>query len=196
MLPYLGAEAEAPLSATTVDRPRNMQRSHHQNRNGDQQAGIRTGVWIAVIGFSLACVLLMVVFPRATDRLASEVKARSEGESRNNHSQTRLAPGARPVPRRSDTVLDTGRDLWFPAPQNAEEAARLACDAANQRAKELYNCRPFGHERPAMMVDGRWVWSDSRGQGRADVEATVEFASDGSVQSVDVLWLDSSPERF
>ena len=85
------------------------------------------------------------------------------------------------------------RDLWFPAPRDAEEAARLASDAANQKAKELYDCTPFSHERPARMVDGRWVWSDSRGQGKGDVEATVEFALDGSVQSVDVLWLDSFP---
>jgi hypothetical protein len=172
-----------------------MQRSRHQDPNGDGPAGIRAGVWIAVLVFSLACLLLIAVLPPPAKRINPELTSRPEGEWRSN-SAMRLTPGARPVLRRSDTVFDPGRDLWFPAPQSAEEAARLACDAANQKAKELYNCKPFSHERPALMVDGRWVWSDSRGQGKADVEATVEFAVDGSLQSVDVLWLDSAPERF
>jgi hypothetical protein len=79
---------------------------------------------------------------------------------------------------------------------NAEEAATFASAAANQRARELYDCEPFGHARPVQWVEGRWVWSESRGQGRADLEATVEFAMDGSVQSVDVLLLDSAPGKF
>jgi len=190
---YVAAEAEAWLRSAAFDWPRNMQRSRNQNENGP--LGIRAGVWIAVLGSSLVCALMIAVFPRPANRLKSNDASVASGESA-GEAPIRSTADARTTRRRSDTEFVWGGGLWVPAPQSAEDAARLACDAANQKAKELYNCKPFGHERPARVVDGRWVWSDSRGQGQGDVEATVEFALDGSVQSVDVLWLDSSPYGF
>jgi hypothetical protein len=54
---------------------------------------------------------------------------------------------------------------------------------------------PFSGVPPARRDETGWVWSVSRGRGRADMEATVRFAADGSAHSVDVrlLLLDSTP---
>ena len=74
---------------------------------------------------------------------------------------------------------------------NAERAARLAQRLANEKAQTLYNCQPFRNGPPAHFVEGRWVWHDLRAHGTADIEATVDFASDGAKPSVNVALLDS-----
>jgi hypothetical protein len=79
---------------------------------------------------------------------------------------------------------------------SGEDARSLACSIANEQAREHYGCEPFGDDRPAAMIEGRWVWSDRRAQGHADIEAMVRFARDGSVERVDVLLLDSSNGHF
>lgn len=40
------------------------------------------------------------------------------------------------------------------------------------------------------MVEGHWIWRDSRGHGTSDLEASVEFAADGRNPVVSVLQLD------
>lgn len=157
--------------------------------------GIRAGVWLAVLGLSLVCLLLVVVIPRPDGQLVNETEIAATNKLGGESSD---APAAvfRGIRRHAKPAFASEHDSEVPAPQNAEEAARLACEAANQKAKELYDCEPFGHERPAFVLDGRWIWFDTRGQGNGDLEAKVEFGADGAVQSVDVLLLHSLPDRF
>jgi len=73
----------------------------------------------------------------------------------------------------------------------AAQAGALAHKLANDRAQVLYQCQPFRADSPAEFVEGRWVWHNLRGQGRGDLEATVELTEDGSKSSVLVRRLDS-----
>jgi len=73
----------------------------------------------------------------------------------------------------------------------AAQAGVMAQKLANDRAQTLYNCQPFRADSPAEFVEGRWVWHNLRGQGRGDIEATVELTEDGSKSSVLVRRLDS-----
>ena len=80
-----------------------------------------------------------------------------------------------------------------PAALNAEQAATFARRLANEKAQTLYNCQPFRYGPAAQFVEGYWVWHDRRGHGNADIEATVEFAADGTKPSVDLGLLYSMP---
>src|ERR1041385_3761917 len=72
----------------------------------------------------------------------------------------------------------------------ADQAQALAQKLANEKAQILYHCQPFRNAPPASFVQGHWTWHDRRGQGNGDMEATVEFAADGSAPQVNVTWLD------
>ena len=172
-----------------------MEKPRHQSDPGNGALGIRNGVWLAVFGLVLLCLFIGTAFPPRRDQIKSESAPEAEVEFRSG-SLTRSKVGISEGIQAANSEFGAGGGWWFHAPRTAEEAARFASDAANHRARELYGCEPFGYERIAQVIDGRWVWSQSRGQGRADIEATVEFALDGSMQSVNVLWLESSPERF
>jgi len=74
----------------------------------------------------------------------------------------------------------------------AEEAGAVACRIANERALELYRCKPFTEDFPASREGSSWVWRQRRGQGKGDVEASVRLTGDGLPQDVDVLLLDNS----
>src|SRR5215471_4646482 len=76
---------------------------------------------------------------------------------------------------------------------SAEQAAAQAVHLANDKAFTLYQRRPFQPGPPAQFVAGHWIWSDRRGVGRGDMEATVELATDGTPRNVDVTLLDSQP---
>jgi hypothetical protein len=78
----------------------------------------------------------------------------------------------------------------------AEEAGAVACRIANERALELYRCRPFTEDFPASREGSSWVWRQRRAQGKGDVEASVRLTGDGLAQEVDVLLLDFSNNRF
>jgi hypothetical protein len=67
----------------------------------------------------------------------------------------------------------------------------IARELANNKAQALYGSRPFLDGTSARFVQGRWIWSDRRGFGVGDMEATVILATDGSAQSVEVMLLDS-----
>lgn len=77
-----------------------------------------------------------------------------------------------------------------------EQATTLALQLANDKAAALYQSQPFHDGQPAQLVDGRWVWTDVRGFGRADIQATVELATDGSTNRVDLQLLDSQNPLF
>ena len=77
------------------------------------------------------------------------------------------------------------------APLTADKAAAVARQLANERAHALYDCQPFGDSQPARFVEGFWIWHERRAHGKADLEATVELAADGSPRRVDVILLDS-----
>ena len=72
-----------------------------------------------------------------------------------------------------------------------EQAKARAVQLANDKAAALYQGRPFQDGQPARLMDGRWVWTDTRGFGHADIQATVELAADGSTNRVDVQLLDN-----
>src|SRR6516162_7975838 len=76
------------------------------------------------------------------------------------------------------------------------QATDLARTLANDKAQELYKCRPFSDGPAAQLVDGRWVWHDQRGEGQVDFEAAVEFAKDGTNPGVRVVLLDSRASRL
>ena len=73
----------------------------------------------------------------------------------------------------------------------AVQAQALAIRLANERAQALYNCQPFRDGPPAQLVQGDWVWHDSRAQGLGDIEVTVKFAANGTHPEVNVRLLDS-----
>ena len=76
---------------------------------------------------------------------------------------------------------------------SAEQAATQALRLANNKAFTLYHSRPFQLGQPAQFVAGHWIWSDRRGFGHGDIQASVELAVDGRPQKVGVIFLDSRP---
>jgi hypothetical protein len=76
---------------------------------------------------------------------------------------------------------------------SAQQAATQAIGLANDKAFAVYQTRPFKLGQPAQFVAGHWIWSDRRGYGRGDLQASVELAVDGTPQKVDVTLLDSRP---
>jgi hypothetical protein len=74
----------------------------------------------------------------------------------------------------------------------AEQAKTLAMRLANDKADTLFHQRPFQGGQPAHFEAGRWVWTDSRGAGLEDFQATVELAADGSTNKVDIRLLDDA----
>jgi hypothetical protein len=75
----------------------------------------------------------------------------------------------------------------------SKQATDLAQKLANDKAETLYNCRPFSNGSPAQLVEGFWLWRETRGQGHVDLEAEVKLAQDGGNPSVNVVLLDSRP---
>jgi hypothetical protein len=73
----------------------------------------------------------------------------------------------------------------------AEQAGTLARQLANAKAQALFNSQPFRGGPPAQLVRGHWIWHDLRGQGSGDIEASVEFAVDGTNPDVSVTRLDN-----
>ncbi len=73
----------------------------------------------------------------------------------------------------------------------ADQARTLARQLANEQARALYGAQPFWDGGPARLVQGRWVWSDRRGSGLGDLQATVSLTADGAPHAVEVMLLDS-----
>ena len=71
-------------------------------------------------------------------------------------------------------------------PLTPEQAKTLALRLANDAAATLFNGQPFQDGQSARLIGGRWVWTDIRGFGHADIQATVELAVDGSTNHVDL----------
>ena len=78
-----------------------------------------------------------------------------------------------------------------PSTLTSDQAGVLAQQLANEKAQALFNCQPFHNGPPAQFVQGHWAWHDLRGKGSGDIEATVEFATDGGKPNVNVARLDS-----
>jgi hypothetical protein len=74
---------------------------------------------------------------------------------------------------------------------SAEQAATEAIRLANDKAFALYQSRPFQPGKPAQFVAGHWIWSDQRGFGYGDIQATVELTTNGAPQNVHVSVLDN-----
>jgi hypothetical protein len=74
---------------------------------------------------------------------------------------------------------------------SAEEAKTMAMRLANGKASTVYHCQPFRDGQPSRFAAGQWVWVGQQGFGRGDIQATVELATDGSTNSVDLKLLDS-----
>ncbi len=73
----------------------------------------------------------------------------------------------------------------------ADQARSMAVQLANDKAAELYGCRPFHDNLSAHFAAGCWRWTTRQGAGYTDFQATVELAADGSTNHVEVQWLDS-----
>jgi hypothetical protein len=74
---------------------------------------------------------------------------------------------------------------------STDQADALALQLANDKALTIYNYQPFRDARTARFVQGHWEWSQRRGFGHCDLEATVKLAPDGSTNAVDVQQLDN-----
>lgn len=75
-------------------------------------------------------------------------------------------------------------------PMTADQARLLARKLANEQAHARYGARPFWNGAPARFEQNQWIWSDFRGCGRGDMQATVRLTPDGAPLSVDVrLWI-------
>jgi hypothetical protein len=138
---------------------------------------IRAGIWFTVLALGLLCVLTIHLFREESDRHETKMES----------SPMPATLQGRPLVRPSISQSASSDPAATLTP---EEARVLARAIANQKAKELYDCEPFGNGPPAQFVDGDWLWFDRRGQGPADIEATVQLAGDGSIRSVDVILLD------
>ena len=77
-----------------------------------------------------------------------------------------------------------------------EQAKTLALRLANDMAATLYDSQPFQDGQSARLIGGRWVWTDIRGFGHADIQATVELAADGSTSHVDLQILVNANLAF
>ena len=77
-----------------------------------------------------------------------------------------------------------------------EQATATAVRLANDKASTLYHHQPFGAGQPAQFVAGHWLWVARQGFGRGDIQATVELATDGSTNNVDLQLFDSTNPIF
>jgi hypothetical protein len=75
----------------------------------------------------------------------------------------------------------------------AEQAKTVAMRLASDKASTVYHCQPFSDGELARFVAGHWVWIGLQGYGRADIQATVELAVDGSTNNVDLQLLYGDP---
>ena len=75
----------------------------------------------------------------------------------------------------------------------SDKAGSLAQQLANEKAQTLYQCQPFQKAQPAQLIEGHWVWRQIQGQGRGDLEAKVEFKSDGTDPKVTLTRLENVP---
>jgi hypothetical protein len=132
-------------------------------RQEEGPRGIRLGIWLAVLGVVFLGILAGTHPRRAATRLPTEV---------------------------IKTPTETAGHDATPA-LTAEQATRLARDLANERAKALHGGEVFAATAAARWEGDRWTWRDRRGYGPVDIEATVDFAADGSARHVEVILLDS-----
>lgn len=71
----------------------------------------------------------------------------------------------------------------------AEQATAMARQLANDKAFHFYESRPFRDGQPARLQAGHWSWEEYAGYG---FHATVQLAANGSTNSTDVQFLDTS----
>ncbi len=76
-----------------------------------------------------------------------------------------------------------------------KQALVLALQLANDKAFELYKCRPFTEGALPRLLAGRWVWTDEQAYGQGDIQSKVSFLPDGSDRYVDVKLLVNSDMR-
>lgn len=72
-----------------------------------------------------------------------------------------------------------------------EQAQTLALKLANHQAYAKFHCQPFEDGHPAHFVAGHWVWTDTAGYERMDMEVTVELAANGLTNRVSLQMLDN-----
>ena len=75
----------------------------------------------------------------------------------------------------------------------SNKAGALAQQLANEKAQSLYHCQPFQKANPAQFIKGHWVWHQTQGQGKGDLQAKVDFKADGADPEVTLTRLESVP---
>jgi len=162
-----------------------MRRDVEQKVKSDSPVGIRIGVWLIVLSLAFLCAL---VIRHANGPAPDTATKDTAGQGSAKGLVSRELRPARKISALPSAYQEKEQS---PAALTAEEAKSRARSVANQKAEELYGCKPFGNGPPARFVEGRWIWSDRRGQGSADIEARVAFDVDGTIHSVDVILLDN-----
>jgi hypothetical protein len=135
--------------------------------------GIRPGVWAFAIATFLLCTMVSFFNVNSSAPLTS------------------VRPTAEPQIARQTTSSHQRSSEHRHIAFTAEQARQFACALANERAKELYKCEPFSDGAAPDFIDGVWKWSNCRGHGLVDFEASVEFGADGSDPFVFILVLDN-----
>ena len=79
---------------------------------------------------------------------------------------------------------------------DAPTVKRLACLAANAKARELYDLEPFDESSTLRPEQTGWKWIARRAHGIGDFEATVHLKADGTIISLEVLRLTSPPDNL
>ena len=170
-----------------------MRTNVQQRKQTEGPLGVRPGVWLFVITVILGLLAVSLLRHGAEKRPDHVEFGRVDRTMLPAHRSGRVGtPVAADLPASLMGMLKTS--VPVPGrPLSPQEAQDLACLIANQKARELYDCEPFTQLPPARFAEGCWMWSEYRGRGLLDLEATVQFCEDGSMPSVDVNVLILGP---
>jgi hypothetical protein len=116
--------------------------------------GIRFNVWLFVSGLLLVCGLL-ISLPSLQEsrRIADAARAPEKLAPQDGSTKAKMNSWRRANSSFTSESFQPN-DLGAPVSLTNEAATKLACERANQRAKELYGCEPFADVPPAQFVGG------------------------------------------
>ena len=167
-----------------------MRSDVEQSQRGNSLREIRAGVWLVAAASLILCVVAICLSRREGGRRGNTA-ASNPREAARQQAFMQPKPNVPARDRKHAGAMFTPESRQSSLVLNSEEAKALARRVANEKARELYGCEPFWNGPSARLVNGYWTWSDRRARGSADIEATVDFETDGSMRSVDVILLDN-----
>jgi hypothetical protein len=142
----------------------------------------RKAVVFLIAGVLAAGIYGVLTFTRESSRMRS---AQTPGDSQWTLLTddpktwiTQIRPAARPI-------------------ASAMDATERAVALANESAWARYQAKPFTATRgTAVFENDRWIWRQSVGFRRGDLEAEIRLGADGAVEAVNVNLLIIEPESL